>query len=144
MAATLGLLCHEEPALAGTETCVLQLRLFSPKQQTVVVTRDFELYDLSDEGSVLCRQLLCLEERLSPQLLSSLDEDSPMGRLLACRCLSTLLGLVGSGLRQEALNKIYPGTSRQPHRRTRRNARVCARALTRVYLSLRRAGEASG
>uniref|UniRef100_A0A3Q2XHN2 Dynein axonemal assembly factor 5 n=1 Tax=Hippocampus comes TaxID=109280 RepID=A0A3Q2XHN2_HIPCM len=59
-------------------------------------------------GGVVPQQLLCLEERLSPQLLSSLDEDSPMGRLLACRCLSTLLRRVGSSLREEALNKIYP------------------------------------
>ncbi len=56
-----------------------------------------------------CVQLLCLEEKLTPLLLSALDEDSQMGRLMACRSLSTLLKLTGPSLHPEALNKIYPG-----------------------------------
>ncbi|XP_008282012.1 HEAT repeat-containing protein 2 [Stegastes partitus] len=53
-------------------------------------------------------QLLCLEEKLSPQVLSSLDEDSQMSRMLACRSLCAILRLVGTSLSHEALNKIYP------------------------------------
>ncbi|KAM9345586.1 dynein axonemal assembly factor 5 [Symphorus nematophorus] len=53
-------------------------------------------------------QLLCLEEKLSPLLFSALEEDSQMGRLLACRSLSTILKLIGTSLDPEALNKIYP------------------------------------
>uniref|UniRef100_A0A8C4GNC9 Dynein axonemal assembly factor 5 n=1 Tax=Dicentrarchus labrax TaxID=13489 RepID=A0A8C4GNC9_DICLA len=52
--------------------------------------------------------LLCLEEKLSPLVLSALEEDSQMGRLLACRSLSTILKLIGTSLHPEALNKIYP------------------------------------
>ncbi|KAK1877155.1 Dynein assembly factor 5 axonemal [Dissostichus eleginoides] len=53
-------------------------------------------------------QLLCLEEKVSPQVLSALEEDSQMARLLACRSLSTILRLIGASLHPEALNKIYP------------------------------------
>ncbi|KAM7386886.1 hypothetical protein PAMA_009488 [Pampus argenteus] len=59
-------------------------------------------------GAITPGQLLCMEDKLSPQLLSALDEDSQMGRLLACRSLSTILQLVGSSLHPEALNKVYP------------------------------------
>ncbi|KAK2833462.1 hypothetical protein Q5P01_017351 [Channa striata] len=59
-------------------------------------------------GAITPGQLLCLEEKLRPQVLSALEEDSQMGRLLACRSLSTILRLTGSSLHPEALNKIYP------------------------------------
>ncbi|KAG7242901.1 hypothetical protein INR49_018156 [Caranx melampygus] len=59
-------------------------------------------------GAITPGQLLSLEEKLSPQVLSALEEDSQMGRLLACRSMSTILRLVGSSLHPEALNKIYP------------------------------------
>lgn len=52
---------------------------------------------------------MCLEEKLSPLLLSALEEDSQMGRLFACRSMSTILKLIGTSLHPEALNKIYPG-----------------------------------
>lgn len=58
----------------------------------------------------LCLQLLAVEERLSPQVLSALEEDSQLSRLLACRSLSTLLKLIGPSLHPDALNNIYPGT----------------------------------
>lgn len=54
-------------------------------------------------------QLLCLEEKLSPHVLSSLEEDSQMGRLMACRSLSAMLKLIGRSMRQDTLNRIYPG-----------------------------------
>ncbi|XP_039681604.1 dynein assembly factor 5, axonemal-like isoform X2 [Perca fluviatilis] len=59
-------------------------------------------------GSITPGQLLCLEEKLSPQVLSALEEDSQMSRLLACRSLSAILRLIGTSLHPEALNKIYP------------------------------------
>nr|XP_061805725.1 dynein axonemal assembly factor 5-like [Nerophis lumbriciformis] len=59
-------------------------------------------------GGIATQQLLRVEEKLTPQVLSSLDEDSQMARLLACRSLSTILRLVGSSLTEEVLNKIYP------------------------------------
>uniref|UniRef100_A0A4W5Q5H7 Maestro/Maestro-like HEAT-repeats domain-containing protein n=1 Tax=Hucho hucho TaxID=62062 RepID=A0A4W5Q5H7_9TELE len=55
-----------------------------------------------------CHGLLVVEERLSPQVLSALEEDSQLSRLLACRSLSTLLKLIGPGLHPDALNNIYP------------------------------------
>lgn len=54
-------------------------------------------------------QLLCLEEKLIPLVLSALDEDSHMSRLMACRSLSNILKLIGTSLHPDALNKIYPG-----------------------------------
>lgn len=54
-------------------------------------------------------QLMCLEEKLSPLVLSALGEDSQMARLLACRSMSTIIKLIGTRLHPEALNKIYPG-----------------------------------
>uniref|UniRef100_A0A8C4EQH4 Dynein axonemal assembly factor 5 n=1 Tax=Dicentrarchus labrax TaxID=13489 RepID=A0A8C4EQH4_DICLA len=59
-------------------------------------------------AKLLLDALLCLEEKLSPLVLSALEEDSQMGRLLACRSLSTILKLIGTSLHPEALNKIYP------------------------------------
>ncbi|XP_053706872.1 dynein axonemal assembly factor 5-like isoform X1 [Synchiropus splendidus] len=59
-------------------------------------------------GTISPAQLLGLEQKLSPQVLSALEEDSPMARTLACRSLATMLGLIGSELHPEALNKIYP------------------------------------
>ncbi|CAK6962978.1 dynein axonemal assembly factor 5-like [Scomber scombrus] len=59
-------------------------------------------------GGITPGQLLCMEEKLTPQVLSALEEDSQMGRLLACRSLSTILRLIGSSLHPEALNKLYP------------------------------------
>ncbi|XP_062294779.1 dynein axonemal assembly factor 5-like [Scomber scombrus] len=59
-------------------------------------------------GGITPGQLLCMEEKLTSQVLSALEEDSQMGRLLACRSLSTILRLIGSSLHPEALNKLYP------------------------------------
>ncbi|XP_020503564.2 dynein axonemal assembly factor 5 [Labrus bergylta] len=59
-------------------------------------------------GAITPGQLLCLEEKLLPLVLSALDEDSQMGRLFACRSLSTILKLAGTSMHPEALNKIYP------------------------------------
>ncbi|XP_061892704.1 dynein axonemal assembly factor 5-like [Entelurus aequoreus] len=59
-------------------------------------------------GSIPPQQLLSVEDKLCPQVLSALDEDSQMGRLLACRSLSSMLRLVGSSLHQDVLNNIYP------------------------------------
>ncbi|XP_072299956.1 dynein axonemal assembly factor 5-like [Eucyclogobius newberryi] len=59
-------------------------------------------------GAITPAQVLCVEEKLSPQVLSALEEDSQMARLLACRSVSTILRLVGSSLHPDALNKIYP------------------------------------
>lgn len=52
---------------------------------------------------------MCLVEKLSPLLLSALEEDSMMARQFACRSFSSILKLIGRSLHPEALNKIYPG-----------------------------------
>ncbi|XP_074552726.1 dynein axonemal assembly factor 5 [Halichoeres trimaculatus] len=59
-------------------------------------------------GAITPGQLLCIEEKLLPLVLSALDEDSQMGRLFACRSLSSIIKLTGTSLHPEALNKIYP------------------------------------
>lgn len=63
---------------------------------------------------VFCVQLLSLEEKLVPLVLSALEEDAQTSRLFACRSLSIVLELTGSSLHPDALNKIYP---RNLHRR---------------------------
>uniref|UniRef100_A0A3Q2WTL2 Dynein axonemal assembly factor 5 n=2 Tax=Haplochromis burtoni TaxID=8153 RepID=A0A3Q2WTL2_HAPBU len=59
-------------------------------------------------GAITPGQLISLEERMHPLVLSALEEDSQMSRLLACRCLCSILRLTGTSLHHEALNKIYP------------------------------------
>uniref|UniRef100_A0A8C6TRS7 Dynein axonemal assembly factor 5 n=1 Tax=Neogobius melanostomus TaxID=47308 RepID=A0A8C6TRS7_9GOBI len=59
-------------------------------------------------GAITPAQVLCVEEKLSPPLLSALEEDSQMARLLTCRSVSAMIKLVGPSLHPEALNKIYP------------------------------------
>lgn len=54
-------------------------------------------------------QLLCLLEKLSPVLLSALEDEARMSRLFACRSVATILKLTGKSLHPDALNKIYPG-----------------------------------
>uniref|UniRef100_H3DKT4 Dynein axonemal assembly factor 5 n=1 Tax=Tetraodon nigroviridis TaxID=99883 RepID=H3DKT4_TETNG len=59
-------------------------------------------------GSITPGQLLCLLEKLSPVLLSALEDDARMSRLFACRSVATVLKLTGKSLHPDALNKIYP------------------------------------
>ncbi|XP_071267922.1 dynein axonemal assembly factor 5 isoform X3 [Salvelinus alpinus] len=66
------------------------------------------LLALLQGGAIPPSQLLAVEGRLSPQVLSALEEDSQLSRLLACRSLSTLLKLIGPSLHPDALNNIYP------------------------------------
>lgn len=81
--------------------------------QTVVSCCDFKTV-LNNVGRLLSfdtyfLQLMCLEEKLSPLVLSALGEDSQMARLLACRSMFTIIKLIGTRMHPEALNKIYPG-----------------------------------
>uniref|UniRef100_A0A8C8DHG9 Dynein axonemal assembly factor 5 n=1 Tax=Oryzias sinensis TaxID=183150 RepID=A0A8C8DHG9_9TELE len=82
-------------------------------------------------GAITPGQLLCLEEKLSPHVLSSLEEDSQMGRLMACRSLSAMLKLIGRSMRQDTLNQIYPELLK---RLDDSNAEVRAAALHGVGL----------
>ncbi|KAJ7989332.1 hypothetical protein DPEC_G00303440 [Dallia pectoralis] len=66
------------------------------------------LLALLQGGAITPGQLLAVEEKLSPQVLSCLEEDSHLSRLLACRSLSVVLKLIGTSLHADALNKIYP------------------------------------
>ncbi|ROL53029.1 Dynein assembly factor 5, axonemal [Anabarilius grahami] len=52
--------------------------------------------------------VLSLEETLRTQLISALEEDSILARLLACRSLHSLLKLTTQQLSPDSLNKIYP------------------------------------
>ncbi|XP_059416461.1 dynein axonemal assembly factor 5-like [Carassius carassius] len=53
-------------------------------------------------------RVLSVEETLSTQLISALEEDSKLARLLACRSLHALLKLTTQRLNTDSLNKIYP------------------------------------
>uniref|UniRef100_A0A672RML2 Dynein assembly factor 5, axonemal-like n=1 Tax=Sinocyclocheilus grahami TaxID=75366 RepID=A0A672RML2_SINGR len=58
--------------------------------------------------AVLHGVVLSVEETLSTQLISALEEDSKLARLLACRSLHSLLKLTTQQLNADSLNKIYP------------------------------------
>ncbi|XP_052409309.1 dynein axonemal assembly factor 5 [Carassius gibelio] len=53
-------------------------------------------------------RVLSVEETLATQLISALEEDSKLARLLACRSLHSLLRLTAQQLSADSLNKIYP------------------------------------
>ncbi|KAK7175263.1 hypothetical protein R3I93_002230 [Phoxinus phoxinus] len=53
-------------------------------------------------------RIVSVEETLSTQLISALEEDSKLARLLACRSLHALLKLTTQQLSTDSLNKIYP------------------------------------
>ncbi|XP_065109082.1 dynein axonemal assembly factor 5 [Paramisgurnus dabryanus] len=53
-------------------------------------------------------QVLSVEETLRTQLISALEEDSKLARLLACRSLHSLLKITAHQLNTDSLNKIYP------------------------------------
>ncbi|XP_071372525.1 dynein axonemal assembly factor 5-like [Centroberyx affinis] len=89
-------------------------------------------------GAVTPGQLLCVEERLSPQVLSALEEDSQMARLLACRSLSTILRLIGPSLHPDALNKIYPELLKRLDDSSEEVRGVALRALSLWLSSLTR------
>uniref|UniRef100_A0A671R0Q2 Dynein assembly factor 5, axonemal-like n=1 Tax=Sinocyclocheilus anshuiensis TaxID=1608454 RepID=A0A671R0Q2_9TELE len=58
--------------------------------------------------AVLHGAVLSVEETLSTQLISALEEDSKLARLLACRSVHSLLKLTTQQLNADSLNKIYP------------------------------------
>lgn len=60
-------------------------------------------------------QVLSVEETLTTQLISALEEDSKLARLLACRSLHSLLRLTTQRLNTDSLNKIYPGILNSSH-----------------------------
>uniref|UniRef100_A0A3Q3ASK3 Dynein axonemal assembly factor 5 n=1 Tax=Kryptolebias marmoratus TaxID=37003 RepID=A0A3Q3ASK3_KRYMA len=74
--------------------------------RTAAAVRTSALSCLLQLGSHTMSQrnnLLCLEEKLSSLVLSALEEDSQMSRLLACRSLSAMLRLIGTSLHHENL-----------------------------------------
>lgn len=73
------------------------------------------MYYINPSGErVSCVQLLSLEEKLIPLVLSALEEDAQTSRKFACRSLSIVLELTGPSLHPDALNKIYPRSCHTP------------------------------
>ncbi|KTG05948.1 hypothetical protein cypCar_00022633 [Cyprinus carpio] len=67
-----------------------------------------EYMELVLQDLLLPNLVLSVEETLSTQLISALEEDSKLARLLACRSLHSLLKLTTQRLNTDSLNKIYP------------------------------------
>lgn len=63
-----------------------------------------------------------METEFCAYLISALEEDSQLSRLLACRSVSLLITVTKGCLNPGTLNKIYPGTvtikNHLPHRFT--------------------------
>ncbi|XP_030646767.1 dynein assembly factor 5, axonemal [Chanos chanos] len=59
-------------------------------------------------GAISPEQVLSVEGRLTPLLLSALEEDSQLSRLMACRSISSILTHTARRLTPDTLNKIYP------------------------------------
>ncbi|MEE6498266.1 hypothetical protein FKM82_003023 [Ascaphus truei] len=53
-------------------------------------------------------EVLQVEDVLMPQVITALEEDSKMTRLMSCRIIKTLLSICQSQLDPDKLNKIYP------------------------------------
>ncbi|XP_029584753.1 dynein assembly factor 5, axonemal [Salmo trutta] len=94
------------------------------------------LLALLQGGAIPPSQLLAVEERLSSQVLSALEEDSQLSRLLACRSLSTLLKLIGPSLHPDALNNIYPEVLKRLDDSSEEVRGVALRALGQWLASL--------
>ncbi|XP_076838307.1 dynein axonemal assembly factor 5 [Brachyhypopomus gauderio] len=59
-------------------------------------------------GAVSAEQAVCVGAELSARLLSALEEESPLSRVMACRGLHSLINLTAPCLHPDTLNKIYP------------------------------------
>uniref|UniRef100_A0A8B9J8C4 TOG domain-containing protein n=1 Tax=Astyanax mexicanus TaxID=7994 RepID=A0A8B9J8C4_ASTMX len=73
------------------------------------------LLALLQGGAISKEQVLSVEQKLIADLISTLEEDSQLSRLLASRSLHTLMTITAHCLSPEALNKIYPGTHTHIH-----------------------------
>lgn len=65
--------------------------------------------DMSHVVCVCRLQIQDVQETLMPQVLTTLEEDSQMTRLISCRIINTFLKTSGSMTDPEKLIKIYPG-----------------------------------
>ncbi|XP_053898776.1 dynein axonemal assembly factor 5 [Malaclemys terrapin pileata] len=54
------------------------------------------------------KEIFKLEDALMPQVIATLDEDSKMTRLMACRIVSVILNTCGKQFDLDKLNNIYP------------------------------------
>lgn len=59
-----------------------------------------------------------MEAEFSAYLISALEEDSQLSRLLACRSISSFITVTEQCLNPDTLNKIYPGTHMQNNTKT--------------------------
>ncbi|KAL7861160.1 hypothetical protein AOLI_G00175090 [Acnodon oligacanthus] len=66
------------------------------------------LLALLQGGAISKEQVGSVEAKLSVDLISALEEDSQLARLLACRLIHTLLTLTAHCLGSDTLNRIYP------------------------------------
>ncbi|KAM8960244.1 dynein axonemal assembly factor 5 [Pelodytes ibericus] len=61
------------------------------------------------QSEVLSRQeILQVQDFVMPQVVTTLEEDSKMSRLVSCRIICALLSVCEQGLDPDKLNKIYP------------------------------------
>ncbi|XP_078521034.1 dynein axonemal assembly factor 5 [Lissotriton helveticus] len=66
------------------------------------------LWALLQSEVLSSQQILHVQDMLMPQVITTLDEDSKMTRLLSCRIINTLLKNSGNQFDPDRLNKIYP------------------------------------
>uniref|UniRef100_A0A8C4QWF5 Dynein axonemal assembly factor 5 n=1 Tax=Eptatretus burgeri TaxID=7764 RepID=A0A8C4QWF5_EPTBU len=66
------------------------------------------LWALLNGCQLSSQQAMALSNELLPQLISMLEEDPRMTRLLTCRTLKSLLILCGTKLEPDTLNTVYP------------------------------------
>lgn len=66
------------------------------------------LWTLISSGALSAAQVQGVRETLTPQVLTTLEEDSPTTRLTSCRILDAFLKTSGDTIDVEKLIKIYP------------------------------------
>ncbi|XP_032115798.1 dynein assembly factor 5, axonemal isoform X1 [Sapajus apella] len=66
------------------------------------------LWALTSSEVLSAKQIRDVQETLMPQVLTTLEEDSQMARLISCRIINTFLKTLGSMFDPDKLIKIYP------------------------------------
>uniref|UniRef100_A0A8C3TCU0 Dynein axonemal assembly factor 5 n=1 Tax=Chelydra serpentina TaxID=8475 RepID=A0A8C3TCU0_CHESE len=89
------------------------------------------------------KEIFKLEDALMPQVIATLDEDSKMTRLMACRIVSVILNICGKQFDLDKLNNIYPELLKRLDDAAHDVRLAAAQALTNWFKCIRNDDEKS-
>uniref|UniRef100_A0A452GR81 Dynein axonemal assembly factor 5 n=1 Tax=Gopherus agassizii TaxID=38772 RepID=A0A452GR81_9SAUR len=99
------------------------------------------LWALIYSGMLSPKEIFKLEDALMPQVIATLDEDSKMTRLMACRIVSVILNICGKEFDLDKLNKIYPELLKRLDDAAHDVRLAAAQALTNWFKCIRNEDE---